>query len=146
MKICNRTVRDTEVGKSIVYINREPLKPEDKVMLAVAICNAYHTGEIQDGVFATSALKEIVLSLLSIPEPIKIIDGKKILRSYPAGDRDIVLAAWGNEYVTWQLLRDGRNHRRGKSEFILGHYFHIKDFGSREEAYLAALRDFRLRF
>jgi len=130
----------TELEKELKAIDLEDLKPEDKGLLAIKVCDACLHGEILDAEIVVHALLEIALSLVPIPKPLEIIDGKKILLSYPApaGEPEIVLAAWGNEYVTWKL-------RREEKEFNYGHYYHIADYGSSRAAYLEAYRDFQRR-
>ena len=129
----------TELEKELQNIGLDSLKPADKGMLAIRICDAYNRGELEDTNIVVGALEQIVLSLVPLPtEPVEVIDFKQIFNSYPVRDREIVLAAWGNEYVTCDFYREAK-------EFSYEHYFHWDTYGSKTKAYLAALGDFRKR-
>lgn len=131
----------SELEKELSTIELRELKPEDKGLLVLRIEEAFYDGELEDPNITVSSLGQIALSLIPVPtEPLEVIQGRKIYIAYPWRDREIVLAEWGNQFVTWWYWRE-------KDCFENGHYFHQEQYGgSRVNAYLMALDDFRKRF
>jgi hypothetical protein len=130
----------SDLEKELQAIELNVLKPADKGLLVLKIKEGFDQGELEDPNIIIGALEQIALSLIPVPaEPIEIVQGRKIYMAYPWRDYEIVLAEYGNEFVTWKFWRD-------KEQFEYGHYFHQLECGSRTKAYLKALDDFRQRF
>lgn len=128
----------TELEKELQAIDLANLKPEHKGLVAIKVCDACLDGEILDPEIVVHALLEIALSLVPVPKPVEIIDGKEILMRYPAKEKEFILARWCREYVTWVLQGEPK-------QLYYGHYFNVHDYGSHVLAYLKAYRDYQKR-